>query len=110
MVGHHSGLPHLYLRIEAVNLWQLPFEDSAPKGAKDNMREVCLSALCADNPFKVPKERVPAFDAKGYHIQAGATIVLPFSAPVLVVLNLMGCQSSAQQFFFRGRHYARLFV
>ena len=90
MVGHNRGLPHLYLRIEAVNLWQLLFEDSTPKRAEGNMGEVCLSALCADIAFEVAEEGVPPFDAKGYHIQAGAAIVLPFRPPVLVMLNLVG--------------------
>ena len=89
MVGHNRGLPHLYLRIEAVNLWQLLFEDGTPKRAKDNMREVCLLVLRPYVAFEVAEEGMPPLDAKRNHIQAGTAIVLPFRPPVLVVLNLV---------------------
>jgi hypothetical protein len=35
------------------------------------------------------------FYAEGYHIQASTTIVLPVSTTVLVMLDIMGVQSSA---------------
>ena len=54
--------------------------------------------------LKVSEERLPPVDTQRNHIQSAAAIVLPFGTAVRVVLNVMRRYSSAQQFFFRGRH------
>lgn len=70
------------------------------------MREVCRSALCSYVAFYVSKQGMPPIYAQGYHIQATYPVVLPLCAAVLGVVDIVWLYSSAQKFFFGGRHYS----
>lgn len=59
------------------------------------MREGCRVALGSYIAFQMSEKALSSFYAEGYHIQASTTIVLPVSTTVLVLLDIMGVQSSA---------------
>ena len=104
MIGHHRCFPHLNLRIELMHLRQFFLNDYSPQIAQHDVWKIRCVALCPDISLKPTEERLSPLDTQRNHIQSAAAIVLPFSAAVLVVLNIMRRYSSAQQFFFRGRH------
>ena len=77
VVGHDGCLPEFYLGVETMELGQFLCEDDVAKWAEDDVWEVCLPPWGFYVSFEVTEEGVAPFDAKGYHVETAACIVLP---------------------------------